>query len=55
LPLVGCGDTAANDMCLQLQEYEQRAIEADYHEATADFVNETCALHRIYRCRANYA
>ncbi|HEY4577171.1 MAG TPA: hypothetical protein VIG67_04880 [Yaniella sp.] len=27
--LVGCGNAAANDTCAQLQEYEQRIIEAD--------------------------
>jgi len=27
--LVGCGSAAANDTCAQLQEYEQRIIEAD--------------------------
>lgn len=29
LLLVGCGDAAANDACSQLQEYEQRIIDAD--------------------------
>lgn len=27
--LVGCGSAAANDTCDQLQEYEQRILEAD--------------------------
>lgn len=40
--LVGCGDAAANDACSQLQEYEQRIIDADPDdENTSDVLAST--------------